>query len=67
MSGSGSLIIKKRKEREKKKMKQKKIPYDKAELEIIFFYAEDIVTTSNMEGGGESGWDQNDPADKDEW
>jgi hypothetical protein len=48
-------------------MKQKKIPYDKAELEIIFFYAEDIVTTSNMEGGGESGWDQNDPEADDDW
>ena len=61
------FLYKNSKGKREKKMKQKKIPYDKAELEIIFFYAEDIVTTSNMEGGGESGWDQNDPADKDEW
>ena len=51
-------------------MKQKKIPYDKAELEIIFFYAEDIVTTSNMEGGGTGGMDWNtdpEPDDPNDW
>lgn len=48
-------------------MKQKKIPYDKAELEIIFFYAEDIVTTSNIEGGGTGGMDWNGSGSNDEW
>jgi len=48
-------------------MKLKKIPYNSAEVEVIFFCAEDIVTTSNMEGGGESGWDKNEPDSGDEW
>jgi len=48
-------------------MKLKKIPYSSAEVEVIFFCAEDIVTTSNMENGGESGWDKNEPGGDDEW
>ena len=51
-------------------MKLKKIPYSSAEVEVIFFCAEDIVTTSNMESGGTLGTDWNtdpEPDDSDDW
>ncbi len=46
-------------------MKSMKIPYSAAELEVIFFFAEDLLTTSNMEVGGKGGVDWNDVSDED--
>ena len=38
-------------------MKNGKIPYSNAELEIVRFEAEDVLTTSNMEDNGQGGVD----------
>ena len=40
---------KNKKERKKLIMNNKKLPYEDAELEVVFFSAEDIVTSSTFE------------------
>ena len=50
------FILKKFQER-KQRMKNSKLPYEDAEIEVVFFSAEDIVTASTTENMDDNGWD----------
>ena len=38
-------------------MNNSKLPYEDAEIEVVFFSAEDIVTASRLDNVDQGGWD----------
>ena len=54
---SGAVMFMNKIQERKKKMRKNKLPYEDAEIEVVFFSAEDVIATSTTDNMDNNGWD----------